>query len=373
MAAVMNCDMHLTDKLAVYKREVDRLGIEVVAPCVNRSQAMFSVSEGRVVYALGALKNVGAEAMRGIVAARGDKPFVSLYDFARRVDLKRVGKRPLEMLVRAGAFDVLDGNRARVFDALDALAAYSGAVHEAAGSNQVSLFGDAGEDLPEPRIAGRDDWLPVERLGEEHKAVGFYLSGHPLDDYLPALKRKGVLTLAELTLAAQSGPMVRKIAGNVSARQERKSARGNRFAFVSLSDPTGLYEVTVFSETLEAARQHLEPGSAVVLTVEATLEGETLKLLARAAQPIDAVAADTGGAGLRVHIEDAGAVASVASLLDRLKAEAKTRSKGAITFCISDRDTGAEYDVLVGEDFPVNPQIKGAIKAMGGVLMVDEG
>ncbi len=148
MAAVMNCDLHLTDKLAVYKREVDTLGITTVAPSVNDSLAKFTVREGRVVYALGALKGVGVEAMTLIVAARGDKPFATLFDFARRVGMKRVGKRPLEMLARAGAFDVLDPNRARVFEALDALVAYSAAVHEAKASTQVSLFGDAAAICP---------------------------------------------------------------------------------------------------------------------------------------------------------------------------------------------------------------------------------
>ena len=377
MAAVMNCDIHLTDKLAIYKREVDQMGIETVAPCVNRSLATFTVREGRLVYALGALKNVGVEAMKMIVAARaterGEKPFVTLFDFARRVDLKRLGKRPLEMLARAGAFDVLDPNRKRVFESLDALAAYSAAIHEQSGSAQVSLFGEAGDDLPEPRLAVTDDWLPVERLAEEHQAVGFYLSGHPLDDYLPALRRRQVMTLAELTAAAERGPMVAKIAGTVSARQERKSAKGNRFAFVSLSDPTGLYEVTVFSDTLEAARQHLEPGLAVVLTVEANLEGETLKLLARAAQPIDSVAADAGALGLRIHVDTADAVASVAGLLARMAAEMKGRAKpGAISFLVADRDTGAEVEISAGREFPVNPQIKGAIKSMQGVALVEE-
>jgi DNA polymerase-3 subunit alpha len=376
MAAVMNCDMHLTDKLAVYKREVDTLGITTVPPCVNRSLATFTVRDGQLIYALGALKNVGVEAMKMIVAARqterGEKPFATLFDFARRVDLKRLGKRPLEMLARAGAFDQLDPNRRRVFDSLDALAAYSAAIHEAAGSSQVSLFGDAGEDLPEPRLSTSNDWLPVERLAEEHQAVGFYLSGHPLDDYMPALKRKKVMTLAELTAAAENGPMVAKIAGTVSARQERKSAKGNRFAFVSLSDPSGLYEVTVFSDTLEAARQHLEPGLAVVLTVEATLEGETLKLLARAAQPIDTVAADAGSSGLKIHVGDAAAVTSVATLLARMAEDLKVRSKGRISFCISDRETGTEIEISTERDFPVNPQIKGAIKSLQGVVMVEE-
>ena len=190
MAAVMNCDIHLTDKLAVYKREVDKLGIKTVAPCVNASLATFSVKDGAVVYGLGALKGVGVEAMRLIVEGRGSRPFATLFDIARRVDLKRVGKRPMEMLARAGAFDVLDANRARVFEGLDALVAYSAATHEARASSQVSLFGEAGADLPEPRLMGRDDWLPVERLSQEHLAIGFYLSGHPLDDYMAPLKRR---------------------------------------------------------------------------------------------------------------------------------------------------------------------------------------
>ncbi|MBC2835000.1 DNA polymerase III subunit alpha [Paragemmobacter straminiformis] len=372
MAAVMNCDIHLTDKLAVYKREVDKLGIKTVAPCVNRSLATFTVVDGQVVYALGALKNVGVEAMRLIVEARksdggGEKPFATLFDFARRVDLKRVGKRPLEMLARAGAFDTLDPNRARVFEALDGLVTYSAAIHEAKASNQVSLFGEAGTDIPEPRLAGRDDWLPVERLAQEHQAIGFYLSGHPLDDYMAPLKRRGVLTLTELTAKAERGPLVGKLAGSVSSRQERKSAKGNRFAFVQLSDPTGLYEVTVFSDTLEAARDNLEPGKNVVLTVEANLEGDTLKLLCRAAQPIDQVAAEGGASALRIHLNKAEAAASVAALF----AKVEGRNRAQITICVPD-ETGREIDLTLPQPYPVTPQIKGAIKAMAGVVLVEE-
>ena len=367
MAAVMNCDLHLTDKLAVYKREVDKLGIATVAPSVNDSLAKFTAREGRVVYALGALKGVGVEAMTLIVAARGDKPFATLFDFARRVDMKRVGKRPLEMLARAGAFDVLDPNRARVFEALDALVAYSAAVYEAKASTQVSLFGDSGGDLPEPRLPFRDDWLPAERLTQEHQAIGFYLSGHPLDDYMSALKRKDVKTLAEVTVMAERGPLVAKMAGSVSAKQERKSAKGNRFAFVSLSDPTGLYEVTVFSDTLEAARDLLEPGKNVVLTVEANLEGDTLKLLARAAQPIDQVAADAGAAAIRVHLNRVEAIPSLAALL----AKVEGRTKAQITLCVPD-DQGREIDLTLPDPYPLTPQIRGAIKAMSGVVLVEE-
>ncbi len=367
MAAVMNCDMHLTDKLAVYKREVNKLGIKTVAPCVNASLATFSVRDGQVVYALGALKGVGADAMGLIVTARGDKPFATLFDLARRVDLKRVGKRPLEMLARAGAFDVLDPNRARVFEALDPLVAYSAAIHEAKSSNQVSLFGEAGADIPEPRVAFRDDWQPVERLTQEHLAIGFYLSGHPLDDYMSALKRRDVKTLTEVTALAERGPLIAKIAGSVSSKQERKSAKGNRFAFVQLSDPTGLYEVTLFSDALEASRDHLEPGKNVVLTVKAELEGDTLKLLANSVQPIDAVADQAGVQALRIHLNAASAATSIALLLERVEG----RNRAQITLCVAD-DQGREIDLTLPQPYPITPQIKGAIKAMQGVVLVEE-
>ena len=369
MAGVMNCDIHLTEKLAVYKREVDRLNIAVIPPCVNRSRARFDVKDGALVYALGALKNVGVDAMRLLVDGRGDKPFATLFDMARRVDLKRVGKRALEMLARAGAFDQLDRNRRRVFDSLDGLVTYSAAVHEARASNQVSLFGEAGTDIPEPRMAQGDDWLPTERLAAEHQAIGFYLSGHPLDDYAGALKRKKVLTLAEIEKQAAGGGIATRIAGAVSSRQERKSARGNRFAFVQLSDSTGLYEVTVFSEALEAGRQYLEPGQNVVISVEATMEADTLKLLARGIQPIDAVVADAGAAGLRVHVETPDAIGAVANLLARY---GKGQARGPLCFCITDPERGQEYDIDTGQLYAITPQVKGAVKSLDGVVLVEE-
>ena len=382
MAGVMNCDIHLTDKLATYAEELRRgLDIEIVPPCVNRSGAMFGVAGGRLVYALGALKNVGVEAMKLIVAGRlaqpdapekGERPFATLYDFARRVDLKRIGKRPMEMLARAGAFDQLDPNRRRVFDSLDALVGYSAAIHDQRASNQVSLFGEAGDDLPEPRLSPVDDWLPNERLAEEHKAIGFYLSGHPLDDYMPILRRKQVRTLEEVTEAARAGPLVARMAGAVSGKQEKKSARGNRFAFAQLSDPTGLYEVTIFSDVLESARDHLETGRNVVLSVEATLEGDQIKLLARSVQPVDSIVADAGSMGLKIFVDDGAAISAVAGLLDRARGESGLRGRGPIQFCLIAPDLPGEVEIALPEDQPVNPQIKGAIKSLPGVMQVED-
>ncbi len=373
MAGVMNCDIHLTDKLAIYFEEVRKgLALPYVPPCVNRSQASFDVVDGHLVYALGALKNVGMEAMRLVTDARGDQPFVTLYDFARRVDLKKVGKRPLEMLARSGAFDTLDGNRRRVFDSLDSLVAYSAAIHEQKASAQVSLFGEAGEDLPEPRLSPASDWLPAERLGEEFKAIGFYLTGHPLDDYMGPLRRQNVLTLDDVTAKARNGPLIAKLAGVVTARQERKSAKGNRFAFVGMSDPTGNYEVTLFSEALEASREHLDAGSNVVVTVEATMESDQLKLLGRSVAPIDNAVAAAGPTGLRIYIEEPRAVETVANVLAQANAAAKAAVRGPVQLCLQHPDLPGEVDMELGEDFAVTPQIKGAIKSLDGVVTVED-
>jgi DNA polymerase-3 subunit alpha len=372
MAAVMNCDIHLTDKLGVYIEEVKRLGIELVPPCVNRSEARFSVRDGKIHYALGALKNVGVEAMKLITEARGDKPFRDLFDVAARVDLGRVGKRPMEMLARAGAFDQLDSNRRKVFDSLDQLVGWSRATHEERASGQGGLFGDAGEDLPHPRLPMPADWLPTEKLGQEHQAVGFYLSGHPLDDYLGPLKRKGVLTLAELQQKAAGHPTAAKIAGTISGVQMRKSARGNRFAFVQMSDPTGLYEVTVFSDTLEKYRDLLEPGANVVLAVEASLEGDQLKLLGRSMQKVDGAVADAASLGLRIFVNDAGAIGSVAHLLEDAGKSVDRRARGPVNLTLLHPDLPGEVELALGEGFPVTPQVRGALRSIGGVVAVEE-
>ncbi|MBW7056872.1 DNA polymerase III subunit alpha [Paracoccus bogoriensis] len=371
MAAVMNCDIHLTDKLAVYKRECDRMGIEIVPPCVNRSAPTFTVAQGRIHYALGALKGVGIEAMRLVHDARGDTPFRDIHDFARRVDMKRVGKRPLEMLARAGAFDVLDENRARVMKSLDGLVAWSAAVQEQAASSQTSLFG-AGEDLPPPRAPLAQVWLPTEKLGEEHKAIGFYLSGHPLDDYQTALKRKKVQTLSELLREAETGPMVAFIAGTVAARMERKSAKGTAYAFVSLSDPTGLYEVTCFSDLLSAARDKLEPGQNVVLQVKVEPSGDQVKMLANSVSLLDDFVADAGAGCLAVEIQGADTIPRLAEVLRRVTTEiaAPSRARGPIRLRLRHADEIIEIEVA--NDAPLTTPARQALRAVPGVLEVIE-
>ncbi len=373
MAGVMNCDLHLTDKLSVYAEAVrSELDIEILPLCVNRSEATFSISDGKLVYALGALKNVGVEAMRLLTAARGDRPFINLFDLARRADLKRIGKRCLEMLARSGAFDRLDPNRHRVLMSLDALMAYSTASHEQRSSSQASLFGETGDDLPEPRLASVEDWLPQEKLAEEHASVGFYLTGHPLDDYMTPLRRRGVMTLTEVAERAERAPLMAKVAGTVLKRQERRSARGDRFAYVQISDPTGLSEVTVFSDVLMEAGVHLRPGNNVVINLTATMESGQLRLRVRSVIPVDQATAGTEALGLRIFVEKPEAVPSVASLLERATHGGNSRVYGEVELRLAAHDLWGEVDIALGDRFRINPQIKSALRSVGGVVQVEE-
>ena len=377
MAGVMNCDLHLTEKLDTYANEVRRgLDIEIVPPCVNRSDATFSVSDQKLVYALGALKNVGVEAMRLIVKARQEGKFVNVFDFARRVDLKRVGKRPLEMLARAGAFDQLDPNRRRIFQSLDQLTAYSAAIHEQRDSAQVSLFGEAGDDLPEPRLSRVDDWLPNERLAEEQTAIGFYLSGHPLDDYAQALKRKGLMTLAEIQEKAEAeGAAIARVGVIVSALQERKSGRGTRFFRMNISDPTGQVSgMALFPDDFESIRKVFEQTTQVVMTLEARFNDGQFDPIARSVAPIDGIV-DAASAGLNVMIDDAGVVPMIQSVLERYKGDKSIRARGEVlltALAVPLNDTTQDVAVSIGEDWPVSPQIKGALKSLPGVVLVED-
>ncbi len=216
------------------------------------------------------------------------------------------------------------------------------------------------------------DWLPAERLSEEFKAIGFYLSGHPLDDYMAALKRKKVNTLDEVMVKAERGPYMAKMAGVVAGRQERKSARGNRFAFAQLSDTTGAFEVTLFSEVLEKSREFLETGAKVVITAEATMESDQLKLLVRSVGPIDSMVADAGSSCLRVYINDAAAIGTVANVLEIAKQAARNASRGEVLMYLQDPTLPGDVELDLGQPFPVNPQIKGALKSLEGVLDVEE-
>ena len=158
-------------------------------------------------------------------------------------------------------------------------------------------------------------------------------------------------TLDDVISQASRGAAVVKMAGVVAGRQERKSARGNRFAFVQLSDTTGGYEVTMFSDALEKSRDYLDTGSQVVVTVEATMESEQLKLLARSVQPIDGIVADAGAVGLRIFVDAPEAIPPVANMLQNACETVRTAGRGPVLFCLVNNDLPGEVEVDSGQDF----------------------
>ena len=182
------------------------------------------------------------------------------------------------------------------------------------------------------------------------------------------------MTLADLQAKAErNGAAVGRVGVLVSGLQERKSARGTRFFRMNISDPTGqVAGMALFPEDFDAARRVLDQTHQVVMTLEARQAEGTFDPVARSVMPMEAAVADAAAAGLRIHVETAAAIASVAALLARMTAEAAVRSRGPVSFCIIDPASGAEVEVTAGAAFPVNPQIKGAIKAIAGVAAVEE-
>jgi len=268
IAAIMSLDINNVDKLAQFQQESKRMGIEIVSPCVNTTMADFDVADGKVLYALGAIKNVGVEAMAHLVAIREqDGPFKDLFDFARRVDTRIINKRALENLARSGAFDCLEPNRARSLAAAGILQSIGSRSQQERESAQNSLFGDVEIDMAEPDLPDAAPWNNLERLDHELMAVGFYLSGHPLDSYETELKNRGAIRAADIEAAYDRGNTAQRLAGVVRKRQERMSKAGKRFAYVSLSDMSGDYEIFVGEELLGLNRDILEAGMLIEVTV----------------------------------------------------------------------------------------------------------
>lgn len=371
MAAAMNCELHLTDKLSLYRQEIQRLKINLVPPGLNTSDILFKVEGDKLHYGLGALKSISSEALELIMRARGSEPFNDLFDFARRADLRQVGKRAMETLTRAGVFDEIQPNRRSIFESIDQLIAYSASNHDEINQGQSSLFGSAGIEVPLPSLADAEDWEQAEKLSEEHKALGFYLSGHPLEDYMELLKAKRVINYETLEATAKSGSRER-LCGIITAKQERKSAKGNRYAFVTLSDPTGIYEMTVFSELLEASREHLEVGQKIAVDVSVEIDEDQLKLLANNVCPVDDMIDEAMQQGIEVFISQDIAIQPLMDLLRNPKNAAAQKGKGEIRLCLAAHDMGGEIVLELPEKYPVGPRIRSAIKSLPGVETVKE-
>ncbi len=367
LAASMTLDAGNTDKLYVFKQEADRMGVVIRPPSINHSEADFSVVDGQINYSLAALKNVGRGAVEHIVDIRKqDGPFTSIGNFSRRVNPRIVNKRMLENLAKAGAFDEFEPNRHLVLQSVEAMLSVAGRTAVDREAGQSSLFGaaDGGEEEDFPLPSGVEAWLPMERLTAEFEAVGFYISGHPLDEYMKPLSAINVESWTDFSNKAKSkGIRAGKLAGTVTYRQERRSKNGNRFAFVGFSDPTGQFEAIVFADTLVHLRDKLEVGEALILRVEADVDGEDVRLRLNDVEPIEQ-AAQNIASGLRIFVADE-------KPLDSLSKRLTNGGKAPVHLVMMLGGT-REVEIQLGRAYTVTPQIKAAVKAVPGVLDVQD-
>ncbi len=371
-AASMTLDYGNTDKLNVFRQELARLKVRLLPPDINRSRATFGVEvmedgSHAIRYALAAVKNVGAGAVEALVRMReAEGRFKDLFDFAARLDPRLLNRRQLENLICAGAFDSLNPNRRQTFEAAETILRHASAAANERESQQASLFGDIGPGSGRFTLPAVADWPPMDRLRHEFEAIGFYLSAHPLDSYGAALGRLDVVRYADLAPALAGGLIGRvKLAGLVTARQERTSSRGNRFAFVQLSDPSGMFEVMVFSDLLSAERDLLEPGRAVLMTVDARGEEGNLRLTAQSVQALDeAVARAT--TGLRVFLKDTGPLESLHQVMQR-----EGRGRGRVKLVL-ELERAREVEMALPGGWALSAAARAAIKAIPGVVDVQE-
>ena len=362
LAASMTLDMGNTDKLAEFRQEAQRLGIEVVAPSVNLSARAFQVIDGKIIYAMAAIKGVGAAAVDALVAARGDRPFADLADFASRLPVKMVNKRTLENLIAAGCFDSLEPNRARVVAALDAIVGHAARQEQDRALGQDDMFGSgpAKASLPLPQA---QPWDPSEKLQRELDAIGFFLTGHPLDDYAPALQRMRVQVFSDFSRAVRQGAAAGRLAATVVSRQERRTKSGSRMGIIGLSDPSGQFEAVIFSEGLAHYRDLLEPGTPVLLMVAAELQGEDVRVRIQSCERLDEATARHHKA-LRIFVRSTEPLDGIAKRLSG-------KGDGEVSLILMMEESRAEVEIRLDGRYPVSPQIAGAIKAIPGVVSVE--
>jgi DNA polymerase-3 subunit alpha len=366
IAACMSLALSNTDKLAALKQEAERMGIHILPPDINRSCADFTVEEheGALVirYALAAVKRVGQAAMEALEAARGDRPFADLAEFASRVDPRQLNKMQLENLIRAGAFDALEPNRAGLFAGAETVLRRAQADADEKESGQIGLFG-AGGRREALRLPDMPDWPPLERLAFEAEAIGFHLTAHPLDVYGAVLRRIGVVSSRALEGRTEGGRI--KLAGVVVGAKERSTRSGSRMAWVRLSDASGTYEVTVFSEVLSRSRDILTEGACVIATVDLKAEGEALRITAHDIASLED-AVSRAGAGMRIWLQKTEAVGHIRAMLGR-----EARGRGRVVL-IPRIDTAQTVEIALPGGFNVTPRLALAIKVLPGVDRVEE-
>jgi DNA polymerase-3 subunit alpha len=360
-AATMTLDMGNTDKLAEFRGDAKKHGYKLVPPCVNRSLDVFDARDGQIFYAIGAVKGVGQAVAEHIVAARGNRGFTDLADFATRVDPRIINRRTLETLVNAGAFDQLVPRREQAFAAIDSIIGTAQRTSSNASDGIADMFAS---DQPEPikltqNVTG---WKPEERLERERSAIGFHLSGHPLDQFTELFERLKVKTWLEFErLVKEMGASAGKLAGTIASRNDRRTRKGTPMAIITLSDATGSFEVIAFSEQISQFSDVLVTGKSLILTVEADERPDGIGLRLIGAEPIEK-AAERVGKELRIYVEADKCIGPIHSQL-------KPGGEGHVVFVIP-RGPAKDYEIDVPGRFRLTAELAGAVKALAGVVDV---
>ncbi|WOR15687.1 DNA polymerase III subunit alpha [Hyphomonas sp. FCG-A18] len=369
LAASMSLDLHNTDKLAAFFQEAKRLDIPMIAPDVNVSSADFDVRGDAVVYALGALKGVGPEAMKMVVAEREQNgAYKDLHDFAERVDPKDVNKKCIEQLSKAGGFDALETNRARVLAAAPTLSAACAAAAEDRAGGQGGLFGEA-EPAMRATLPQVSPWNMQDKLDAEFAAIGFYFSGHPLDDVLETLE-PGRVTLAMDIADTARGKTSLELIGVVRQRAEKPARNGGKFAFLTLSDPTGEIELMVMPETLMEVREQIAVGQSVAITAEVRFKDDDMRLSLKKVQPIEQARIAKKASALCVRLEQGADIAQLAGIAARLKSSPGPE-RGAIHVYLP-VENGASVTLRLPDTYATGLEALRALKSAPGVARVDQ-
>ncbi len=370
-AASMSFDIALTDKLALFVEDMRRGEVECLPPCINASQAAFSVEDGKVRYALGALKGVGEKAMQALVAEREAKgPFKSLDDFADRIDPRLLNRRQIESLAAAGAFDAIAPDRAAVFASAETILAHAASAAEQRTSGQHGLFGGAGEVSVAPiRLAKVEQWSLAQRMAAERDSFGFYFSAHPVDTHrhlLEANKAKTFAQLADMPMPAE-GRAGAIMAGLVEEARWRTSAKGRRYLMATLSDSSGQFQASIFDDEASAAIEAAaRAGTCGLLTVELDKRpGDELPRVAiKRFQPLDTLAKRTR-LQMEIRISSASLIPAVARELQQ------ARGGGGIVRFFLPLSTGGEAAVVAGRDFALDAELEARIERITGEGSVD--
>ncbi len=261
----MTMDISNQNKLSEFYEELKRLNIDIIRPDINKCFADFRTDGNKFFYALGGIKAVGYEAVSNIVKERTENgKFKSINDFLNRLNPKDINKLQLEGLVKAGAFDEINSNRQSLFKSIPNFITKTKNNFENRFANQIDLFGE--NEIQEfDGILKIEDWKFEERLSKEFESVGFFISDHPLNQFRELFKDYNIKDF--LNFSNNNELLNSNIAATLLKVQERKTAKGNTYAVLKLTDLTSVFELFIFSEVLEKNREILKEGSSIILTL----------------------------------------------------------------------------------------------------------